>query len=1069
MGDNNGIYIKIQADAKDAKQSIESLNKAVKGVGETAKSAARESSTAAQAQARAFQNAAGATARGSKDLLNSERERLSVAKQLSRAMDGLKSSVINSGAAWNKFSATATSSLDKVKAQVFSIQSAIVAIGVGAAAQGMIRTAASFENLQLSLETITGSSQKAKEAMDWITEFTASTPYELEEVANAFKKLSAYGLEPTRYLKTLGDTAAAMGKRLDDAVEAFADAATGEFERLKEFGIKAKTEGDKVTLSWVQNGQQMSRTIEKTGTVITQTLGNIWSDRFSGGMERLSKGWAGMWSNLQDQITLFSQAVMESGVFDYMKERLSETLETLTRMTADGSLKEMASDIGQKLTSALDQLWTSLKGLIDLWNSLPSGTSSAASMGILGNLLFGPKGAAIIGGGTYLLQSLTQSVEGFKRSMSGDVNFWEYMFSDRMELEGLLDKADQERLEKQRALHAQMDALDAERTKNLEASYKSAHSAGTAAEQEYASKVRSIQTEVTLFRDQEWDKIEKDIKAHIADLIAEEEKYAKRVEVLDEKRRLANSSTEEKIRAMMRGTMTEQQAYQDKQAEANESLAKARQALISGDGGQAEFWAKKAQDQFADLTGEVKEGERVIISAAQAQATAVQGVRDAGKALNDAYLTQRRVEDNQHDARMAQLEEDKRALQSIKDLQEALGDVEMLLSVKDGASPTLEDIQLAADKLADIKMKISAVNNTATAVDEAKTKTGELPEKKTVDINAEDNSIPVIHAIKEHIGTIPDKTVDINATDQASPVVQGAAAVLDALPDTASVDVTAKDNATGTVRWVETETGRLLTNKTMQVNAQDNATGQVRLIETETGLLLTNKSMDVSAQDKATEQVRLIETETGKLITNKVMDVEVRGNATEEIDDVIEKVEDVPEAKSTTLNAKDKASDILNKIQSELAQIKDKTVTVTVRYRKEGSGMANGGLVQAFAEGGQAWRRILGKVVGPGTSTSDSIFAKLSNGEFVIRAAAVRKFGASFFEALNRGFIPPMPRFAMGGPVNVSGMAPRSSETVNLNFRVGEKEFPVRVMQDDRALLRMVTDELSRTALVAGR
>lgn len=54
-----------------------------------------------------------------------------------------------------------------------------------------------------------------------------------------------------------------------------------------------------------------------------------------------------------------------------------------------------------------------------------------------------------------------------------------------------------------------------------------------------------------------------------------------------------------------------------------------------------------------------------------------------------------------------------------------------------------------------------------------------------------------------------------------------------------------------------------------------------------------------------------------------------------------------------------------------------------------------------------------GPVYGPGTSTSDSIPARLSDGEYVIRASSVRKYGMGMFDALNRG----VARFANGGPV----------------------------------------------------
>lgn len=75
-------------------------------------------------------------------------------------------------------------------------------------------------------------------------------------------------------------------------------------------------------------------------------------------------------------------------------------------------------------------------------------------------------------------------------------------------------------------------------------------------------------------------------------------------------------------------------------------------------------------------------------------------------------------------------------------------------------------------------------------------------------------------------------------------------------------------------------------------------------------------------------------------------------------------------------------------------------------------GMGGGGLggmvskVGAFATGGY--------VSGPGTGTSDSIPARLSNGEYVIRSSAVGAYGRSFLDAINNLRLP---RFATGGPV----------------------------------------------------
>lgn len=54
--------------------------------------------------------------------------------------------------------------------------------------------------------------------------------------------------------------------------------------------------------------------------------------------------------------------------------------------------------------------------------------------------------------------------------------------------------------------------------------------------------------------------------------------------------------------------------------------------------------------------------------------------------------------------------------------------------------------------------------------------------------------------------------------------------------------------------------------------------------------------------------------------------------------------------------------------------------------------------MKGFAEGGF--------VSGPGSDRSDSIPARLSNGEFVVKARSVRKYGRGFMEMLNNGNIP---------------------------------------------------------------
>lgn len=281
-----------------------------------------------------------------------------VNNQLNKTNKTLKSVGVMAGSVSKNF--------NSFKSSIFSLKTALLTFVAGSVAKGTLGVAENFEKFETALITITGSAQKAKQSMDWISEFTAKTPYELSQVADGFIKLGAYGFDATKYLKILGDTASSMGKDLNMAVEAFADAATGEFERLKEFGIKSKTVGDEVTFSWVKNGVAMQKTVKKTQEEIITGLTEIWSDRFSGGMERFSKTWTGMWSNAKDQFVLFQKSIMEAGIFDHLKAGLSLVLNNINRLKKEGKLDEWAKKISDSIISIFENIAVSVAEFYDV-------------------------------------------------------------------------------------------------------------------------------------------------------------------------------------------------------------------------------------------------------------------------------------------------------------------------------------------------------------------------------------------------------------------------------------------------------------------------------------------------------------------------------------------------------------------------------------------------------------------------------------------------------------------------------------------------------------------------------
>lgn len=202
-----------------------------------------------------------------------------------------------------------------ILAGAFTMPAAAIA---GVAAYG-VNIASGFEDAGTTLTTLYGSADIAREKFQWLSDFAATTPFEFPELLDATVKLKAYGIEAEDYMRVIGDTAAGMGKRVGDVVEAIADAQTGEFERMKEFGIKAAEITNKNYQAMGANIEQVGQTglmyTDKYGKqqlaiidrnnreMITSTITAIWNDKYKGAMEARSKTLTGLLSTLKDNIS----------------------------------------------------------------------------------------------------------------------------------------------------------------------------------------------------------------------------------------------------------------------------------------------------------------------------------------------------------------------------------------------------------------------------------------------------------------------------------------------------------------------------------------------------------------------------------------------------------------------------------------------------------------------------------------------------------------------------------------------------------------------------------------------
>lgn len=241
------------------------------------------------------------------------------------------------------------------------------ALGTIAAATFLVRTIADFEKLQASLVTVTGSIQSATQAFKKLQAFAAETPFQLQEVVDAFIKLTALGLEPSMAaLRSYGNTASAMGKSLDQFIEAIADAATGEFERLKEFGIKSRQQGDQVSFTF----QKVTTTVRKNATEIEKYLRGLGENQFASGMLQQMDTLGGAWSNLEDAVSAFAKSAGDSGLSGILKDITNEAsslIRTLAGVpTPMSKLVDNLNKLRVKKASPATQFgWYGLFGNID--------------------------------------------------------------------------------------------------------------------------------------------------------------------------------------------------------------------------------------------------------------------------------------------------------------------------------------------------------------------------------------------------------------------------------------------------------------------------------------------------------------------------------------------------------------------------------------------------------------------------------------------------------------------------------------------------------------------------------
>jgi len=191
-----------------------------------------------------------------------------------------------------------------------------------------------FERFGAVLTNTLGSNSAAQAALADITKFASQTPFAVNELTGAFVKLSNQGFRPTlTEMQKLGDIASSTGKSFDQLAEAIIDAQVGEFERLKEFGIRAQKEGDRVKFTFKGVATEVAYTEQAMRDYIL-SLGDL--QGVSGSMDAISQTLEGRISNLGDAWNSLLVTLGDSSAYKTAIQGLTNIITAV-----DESLKKM--------------------------------------------------------------------------------------------------------------------------------------------------------------------------------------------------------------------------------------------------------------------------------------------------------------------------------------------------------------------------------------------------------------------------------------------------------------------------------------------------------------------------------------------------------------------------------------------------------------------------------------------------------------------------------------------------------------------------------------------------------
>ncbi len=304
--------------------------------------------------------------------------------------------------------------LARVKSAVFSLQTAFVGLGAGLVIKNLVGTGKELENLRVRLKFLLKDTNEGAKAFDNMVKFASKVPFSLEEIQQGSGILATVtdnADDLQNMLKITGNVATVTGldfRTTAEQIQRSFSAGIGAADLFREKGVR--------TFLGFKAGATVS--IEDTIAAFNRVFGK--GGRFENASDELAKTFEGTLSMIGDKIFNFKKVLLEAGFFEELKRQFGD----LDKFLADNAekLDEIATTVGKNLANAIvgavkigkdlvpviREIGAVLGSIIKGFNELPA---FVKSIGLVGAMLFGKKGAAALAGISFIIGKIKELSE----------------------------------------------------------------------------------------------------------------------------------------------------------------------------------------------------------------------------------------------------------------------------------------------------------------------------------------------------------------------------------------------------------------------------------------------------------------------------------------------------------------------------------------------------------------------------------------------------------------------------------------------------------------------------------